>query len=152
MIFWLTTTYRRCDFTRLITKNHWHCIDAHFHDGARRVLQSVLPIKAGKNTFMTEYNLSEVWFSRMQNQKSLTLPWRSFCPGCIHNMQSINLAKSIIHIVLAVFLIFSSTFFLITMLCFNNTCTYIIIISQIPCLSVTAHHQLQDCSIWWFCL
>jgi len=75
---WLATTYGRCDFPGRMTKNHWLSADAHFHDGAGRVLQSALPIKAGKNYFMTYYNLSEVWFPKMHDQKSLTLRWRSF--------------------------------------------------------------------------
>jgi len=75
---WLTTTYWRCDFPRCITKNRWRSVDAHFHDGAGRELLSVLPIKAGKNTFMTEDNLLEVWFPRIHDQISLTLRWRSF--------------------------------------------------------------------------
>jgi hypothetical protein len=103
---WLTTTSQRCDFPRCMTNNHWHSIDANFHDTAGRVLLSVLPIKAGKNTFMTEYSLSEVWFPTMQDQKLLMLHWHSFWHGCIHNMQSINLAQSIIHIVFAAFLAF----------------------------------------------
>jgi len=61
-----------------MTKNRWCSVDAHFHDGAGRVLQSVLPIKAAKNTSMTDYNLSEVWLPRTHDQKSLTLRWRSF--------------------------------------------------------------------------
>jgi hypothetical protein len=36
-------------------------------------------------------------------------------------MQSVILAQSIIHFVLAAFMAFSYTFFLITMLFFNNT-------------------------------
>jgi len=60
-----------------MTNNRWRSVDAHFHDGAGRVLLSVLPIKAAKNSFMTEYNLSEVWFPRTHDQKSLTLRWRS---------------------------------------------------------------------------
>jgi len=75
---WLTTTYGRCDFPRSMTKNCWRSVDAHFHDGAGRVLQSVLPIKAGIIYFMTYYNLSEVWFPKMHDQKLLTLRWRSF--------------------------------------------------------------------------
>jgi len=75
---WLTAAYRRCDFPGLMTKNRWRSVDAHFHDGAGRVLQSVLPIKAAKNTFMTDYNLSEVWFPRTHDHKSLTLRWRTF--------------------------------------------------------------------------
>jgi len=42
------------------------------------VLLSVLAIKAGKDKFMTEYDLLEVWFPRTHDQKSLTLRWRSF--------------------------------------------------------------------------
>jgi len=61
-----------------MTKNHWRSVDAHYHDGAGRALQSVLPIKAAKNTFTADYNLSEVWFPRTHDHKSLTLCWRSF--------------------------------------------------------------------------
>jgi len=152
-----------------MTKNQWRSVDTHFHDGAGRVLKSVLPIKAAKNCFMTDSNLLVVWFPRTHDQKSLTLcwhlfsrwgrehvviiwpikaantwiiynnkrinfklpdlydlqllmlRWHSFCHGCIHNMQSFNLAQSIMHIVLAAFLAFSFTFFLITTLFFNNT-------------------------------
>ena len=42
------------------------------------VLQSVLPLKAANHSSMTDYNLSEVWFPRMHDQKSLTLRWRTF--------------------------------------------------------------------------
>jgi hypothetical protein len=62
-------------------------------------------------------------------------------------MQSFNLAPYIIHIVLAAFLVISFTFFLITMLFFNNILIYIIIISKILYLLVNACHQLQDPSI-----
>jgi len=72
-----TTAYQRCDFPRCMTRNWWCFIDAHFHDRARRVLLSVLPIKAAKNSFMTDYNLSEVWFPKTHDHKSWTLRWRS---------------------------------------------------------------------------
>jgi len=75
---WLAPTDGRCDFPGGMTINRWLSVDAHFHDGAGRVLQSVLPIKAGKNCFMTYYNQSEVWFPKMHDQKSWTLRWRSF--------------------------------------------------------------------------
>jgi len=103
-----------------------------FIDGAGRVLQSVLPMKAAKNSFITNDNLSEVWFPRTHDQKSLMLCWRSFCHGCILNMQSLNLAQFIIYVVLAAFLVFSFTLFLITTLFCNNTWIYITIISKIP--------------------
>jgi len=118
---WLTTTYQRCDCPGIMTMNCRPSVDAHFHDGAGRVLLSVLPIKAAKNYFVTDYSLAEVWFPRTHDPKSLTLRWRSFCHGCIHNMQSLILAQSIIYFLLAAFLAFSFTFFLITMLFFNNT-------------------------------
>ena len=75
---WLTAAYRRCDFPGFMTKNCWRYVDAHFHDGAGRVLQSVFPIKAAKNSFMTDCSLLEVWFPRTHYQKSLTLHWRLF--------------------------------------------------------------------------
>jgi len=43
-----------------MTNNRCCSVDAHFHDGAGRVLQSVLPIKAAKNSSMTDYDLLEV--------------------------------------------------------------------------------------------
>jgi hypothetical protein len=58
--------------------HRWHSIDAHFHDGAWRILQSVLPIKAAKNSFITQYTLLEVSFYKTHDQKSLMLRWRSF--------------------------------------------------------------------------
>ena len=61
-----------------MTKNRRRSVDAHIHDGAGRVLLSVWPIKAANNSFMTEYNLSELWFPRTNQQKSLTFRWRSF--------------------------------------------------------------------------
>jgi hypothetical protein len=75
---WLTTTNQRCEFTGRMTKNHWCSVDAHFHDGAGRVLLSVLPIGVGKKSIATDYNLWEAWFHRMHHQKSLTFRWHSF--------------------------------------------------------------------------
>ena len=75
---WLTTTNRGCDILGRMTKNCWRSIDSQFHDGAGRVLYIILPRREAKNSFMTDYNLSEVWFPRTQDQKSFTLRWRSF--------------------------------------------------------------------------
>jgi len=61
-----------------MTKNCWLSVEASFHDGAGRVLLSVLPIKAAKSWFMTDYNVLEVWFPRTHDQKSLILRWCSF--------------------------------------------------------------------------
>jgi len=75
---WLNTPYRRWHFPGRMTKNRWGSIDAHFHDRAGRVLLSDLPIKAARNSFITDYNLSEVWFPRTDDPKTLPLRWRSF--------------------------------------------------------------------------
>jgi len=75
---WQTAAYRQCDYPGRMTKNRWHFLDAHFQDGAGRVVQSVLPTMEAKNCFMTDYNLSAVWLPREQDRKSLTLCWHSF--------------------------------------------------------------------------
>jgi len=43
-----------------MTTNRQRAIDAHCHDGTAMVLLSVLPIKATINSYVTDYNLSEV--------------------------------------------------------------------------------------------
>jgi len=75
---WQCATCRPPDYPWYMTNNCWLSIDAHFHDGAWRVLQSILPIKAAKDSFMTDCSLSEVWFPRTHDQKLLTLHWHSF--------------------------------------------------------------------------
>jgi hypothetical protein len=62
-------------------------------------------------------------------------------------MQSFSLRWSIIHIVLAAFLAFSLTFFLITTLFFNNASKFIIIISKIPWLSIDTRYHSKVHSI-----
>jgi len=75
---WLTTTFRMCDFPGGMSKTQWWSIDAHSHDQAGKVLQSVLLMRAANNSFMTDYNLLEEWFRRTHDQSSLTLRWPSF--------------------------------------------------------------------------
>jgi hypothetical protein len=62
VLIWLTTPYGRCDFPGLMTKNCSCSIVAYFHDGAGRLLLSLLPSKGAKNSFLTDYYLSEVSF------------------------------------------------------------------------------------------
>jgi hypothetical protein len=69
----LFATYRKCDYPGRMTKIHWHPIDAHCQDGAGRVLQSVRPIKAVKNSYKTDCNISAVWLPRTHDQKAWTL-------------------------------------------------------------------------------
>jgi len=75
---WLFATCHPPGYPRYMTNNHWHSIDTHFHDGAGRVLQSVLPIKDARNSFMTVCNLSAVWLPRTHDQKLFTLRWHTF--------------------------------------------------------------------------
>jgi len=76
--FWLTATYRQCVNRGRMSKNCWCSVDGDFQDAAGWELRSVLPTKAAKNSFMTDYNQLAVWLTRMQDQKSLTLCWCSF--------------------------------------------------------------------------
>jgi len=77
---------------KYMTKNRWRSIDAHFHDGAGSISLSLLPIKAANTSFITSCNLSPPRLPKIHDQELLTLCWRSFCHGCIHNMQSFDLA------------------------------------------------------------
>jgi len=57
----------------------------------------------------------------LQYQKSLTLCWRLFGQGHMHNIPSFHLAEYIINKILTAFLSSSGTIFFITSLFFNNT-------------------------------
>lgn len=65
---WLGVPYRIPCYPRYTTNNDWHCVDAHSHIGVRKVLHSVLPIKAANDTDMTACNLSAVWLPWMHNR------------------------------------------------------------------------------------
>jgi hypothetical protein len=68
IILWQCATCHPPDYPWYMTNNRWCCVDAPFHDGAGMVLLSVLPIKAAKNSVVTDYNLSEVLFPRTHDQ------------------------------------------------------------------------------------
>jgi len=76
--WWPTATCRLCDYPGRMTKNHWCSVDAHFHHGAGRVLQSVSPIMVAESSCMTDSNLLVVSLPRTHDQKSLMLRWCSF--------------------------------------------------------------------------
>jgi len=78
---WLYTTCHSSDYPRYMTNNLWHSIDAHCHDGARRVLQSVSPIKVAENSFMTNCHLFVVWLPMTYDQKPFALCRRSSSRG-----------------------------------------------------------------------
>jgi len=75
---WQFATYRPPDYPGYMTKNCWHSIDAHFQDGAGRLLLSLLPIQAANTSFITICNLSPPRLPKIHDQESLTLHWRSF--------------------------------------------------------------------------
>ena len=130
-----------------MTNDCWHSVDADFQDEVGSVSLWFLTIKAANTTIMYNNNQINFQWPDKHDLKLLTLWWHSFCHGCIHIMQSFDLAQSIIHIVLAAFPEFPFTFFLITTLFYNKTYEYTIIITKIPCLSICACHHLQRCSI-----
>ena len=65
---WLPAHYLRCDNPERMTNNHCRSVVAHFHDGARRVSQSVLPKMAANDSFVTACNISAVWLPRTHDQ------------------------------------------------------------------------------------
>ena len=53
-------------------------VDAHFHDAAGSMPLFLWLTKVAHTPFITVCNLSQLWLPKMQNQKLLTLRWRSF--------------------------------------------------------------------------
>jgi len=90
--WWLCATCWPPGYPTFMTKNHWRSIKTHFHDRAGSVSLCVLPVKAANSSFMSCRNLWPHRLSKIHVQESLTLPRRSFCDSCIHNLQSIDLA------------------------------------------------------------
>jgi hypothetical protein len=77
LCLWLCATSRTADDSRYMTKKRWSSVDSHFHDGARSIWLSVLPIKAAKTSVMAISNLSPRRLPKIHDQESLTLRWRS---------------------------------------------------------------------------
>jgi len=79
-------THRLCVFTTKSrfyypthrTKNHWRSIDAHFQDGAGSVFLTLLPIKDANTLIMRIHYQVAFLLPDLQDQKLLTLRWRSF--------------------------------------------------------------------------
>jgi hypothetical protein len=75
---WQCATCHAPDYPWYMTHNRWHSIDAHFHDGAGRALQSVRPMRVAKNSLMLVCNLSAVWLLQTNDQKLVMICWCSF--------------------------------------------------------------------------
>jgi hypothetical protein len=56
----------------------WRSVDAHFHHGAGSVSLPLLLIEAANTSFRALRNLSPARVSKIHDQESLTLCWRSF--------------------------------------------------------------------------
>jgi len=69
--------YPRCE-----TLHCWCSVDTHFQDGAGSMSLLVLPIKHANTSVMTIRNLWPLRLPKMQDQKLLTLCWRSFSGWC----------------------------------------------------------------------
>jgi len=89
---WMAATDRHSDFQWCKTQNHWHSVDAHIPNGAGSMWLFLLPKKPANTTFMNGRKQSPRRLPMMQEQKSLTLHWRWFCHGHIHNKLSCNSA------------------------------------------------------------
>jgi len=88
---WLYATYRQTDYPGCMTKNCWHCVDAHFQDEVGSVLLWFLSIKAANTLIMYNHGQIDHKLPDLDDLKLLTLHWRSFCHGCIPNMKSLDL-------------------------------------------------------------
>jgi len=60
------------------TRNTWGSIEAHFRNGAGRVLVSHVHIKMANTSFMTVCNLSPISLPKMEDYELLMLPWPTF--------------------------------------------------------------------------
>jgi hypothetical protein len=69
------------DNLRCIAKYRWRSVDTHFQKRAVTVQHTFLPIKAANTPLITVSNNSQLRLVMMQNQKLLTLRWRSFSEG-----------------------------------------------------------------------
>jgi len=58
-------------------KNHWRSVDTHYHDGAWSVSLSFFPIKAANTLIIYRIYHTVFDLPDLQDQKSLTLCWRS---------------------------------------------------------------------------
>ena len=89
---WMAATDRHSDYQWWKTKNQWHSIDAHIQNGAGSLWLSLWPKEPADTTLKNSRKQSADRLQMMQDQKLLTLRWRSFCHGCIPNILSFNLA------------------------------------------------------------
>jgi len=87
----LSATYRRCDYPGYMTKNLWCSVDTHFQDEAGSASESFLTITAPNASIMYNYDQINFVLPDLHDLILLTLHWRSFCPWCIRNMQSVDL-------------------------------------------------------------
>jgi len=61
-----------------MTKIRWRSVDTHFHNGAVTVSLSVFPIKTANTFILNGRSQISTELPYLQDQKSLTLRWRSF--------------------------------------------------------------------------
>jgi len=106
------------------TKNCWRTVDSQFQNQAESISLSLLPIEVACTWLMNVYDQSPCRVTMMRSQTLLTLRWRSFCHGRIHNREPFTLTQYINNRFLPAVLCFSCTFSFITTLFFNDACKY----------------------------
>jgi len=124
LLLCITTTKLLHNYQTYKTKNHWRSVDAHFQDRAGSVLLSLVSIKGGNTSIMCIHYQITFLLPDLQDLKSLTLRWRSFCHGCNHNMEPFTLTYYINNGLVAAVLCCSRTFSFLTTLFFNDAYKY----------------------------
>jgi len=66
------------NYLTYMTKSGWHSVDAHFQNGAETVSLFVFPIKTANTLILNGRSQISAELPNLQDQKSLTLRWRSF--------------------------------------------------------------------------
>jgi len=81
VLLWTHVSAKCLDYLICKTKICWHSVDAHFHDGVTHISCTVSDEKTARTSYMTHCHKATLRLGKMQDQKSLTLCWRSLS-GC----------------------------------------------------------------------
>jgi len=92
-LYMTIATKSKLDLPRYKSKNHWRSVDAHFQNGAVTAFLSLSPTKAANISVMQNSEQITFEIPYLQDQKSLTLHWRSFWGDCSDVVASIFASK-----------------------------------------------------------
>ena len=88
---WLSATYRHSDYAGRMSKDRSHSVDSHFQDEAGSMSLWHSAINAANTLILYNHDQINFQLPDLHDLKLLTLRWRSFCHGCIHNIQLFDL-------------------------------------------------------------